>query len=58
VAVTGEKAIVLFDASGKSLGQFAPAQDPQAWWTPFLCPDQRTLVLFDGIRTLHRFELP
>ena len=57
VAVAGEKAIALFDVSGKALGQFAPPREQEALWTPFLSPDQRTLLLFDGIRTLHRFEL-
>ena len=58
VVITGNKGIVLFDASGKLLGQFTPAQNDEAWWTPFLAPDGRGLLLFDGAKTLHRFELP
>ncbi len=56
--ITGTKVIALFDASGKLLGQFIPAQDEKAWWTPFLAPDGHVLLLFDGAKTLHRFELP
>ena len=46
--LTGDKAIVVFDASGKPLGQFIPAQSDEAWWTPFRAPDGRGLLLFDG----------
>ena len=58
VVVALQKAILLFEASGKALGQFTPAKDAEALWTPFLAPDGRRLLLFDGTRTLHRFELP
>ncbi len=58
VVVAGDKAIVLFDASGNALGRINPPPDPGARWTPFLAPDGRGLLLFDGRKTLHRFELP
>ncbi len=57
-AITANKAIVLFDAAGKPFGQFVPAGHENAWWMPFLAPDGRGLLLFDGVRTIHRFELP
>ena len=49
---------MLFEATGKALGQFTPSQEKEAWWTPFLAPEGRGLLLFDGMKTLHRFELP
>lgn len=58
VVVTGTKSIVVFEASGKVLGQFTPSGDPDAWWTPFLAAEDHQLLLFDGKNSLHRFELP
>jgi sugar lactone lactonase YvrE len=57
LVVAGDKAIVLFEASGKALGLITPPPGPGACWTPFLAPDGRALLLFDGRKTLHRFEL-
>jgi hypothetical protein len=58
LAIAEKKAIVLFDATGKPLGQFEPAPNEDAAWTPFFAPGSRELLLFDGVKTLHRFELP
>jgi hypothetical protein len=58
VVLAGEKAIVLFEATGKILGQFTPSQAQGMWWTPFLAPEGHGLILFDGVKTLHHFELP
>jgi hypothetical protein len=58
VAVTGEKGIVLFEASGKAIGRFTPAENEDGAWEPFLAPGGGGLVLFDGAKTLHRYELP
>ena len=58
VVVAEAKAIVLFDASGKTVGRFTPPDGERAAWTPFLAPDGRGLLLFDGAKTLRLFELP
>ncbi len=59
VVVAGARTVVLFEVSGEPVGQFTPARDNnQETWTPFLTPDGDGLLLFDGIRTLHRYELP
>ncbi len=58
VVAIGEKEIVVFDASGKPLGRFTPAEGGEAWWTPFLTRSGRELVLFDGRKSLFRYEVP
>jgi hypothetical protein len=58
VVLTGEKAIVIFDTLGKAIGRFTPLEDEDAAWTPLFGSDSRGLLLFDGKKTLYRFELP
>jgi hypothetical protein len=58
VVIAGEKGTTLFDSSGKAVGRFIPSQDEEASWTPFLAPDGRRLLLFDGTKTFQCFELP
>ncbi len=58
VVVVRGRAIVLFDVAGKALGLFTPLQGQGTWWTPFLPRESRGLLLFDGRKTLYRFELP
>jgi hypothetical protein len=57
IVITGAKAIVLFEASGKVIGQCTPPGDPATSCTPFLTPGGE-LLLYDGVKTLHRFALP
>jgi hypothetical protein len=58
VVLTGEKAIVIFDTLGKAISRFTPLEDEDAAWTPLFGSDSRGLLLFDGKKTLYRFELP
>jgi hypothetical protein len=58
VVAVGETEIVAFDASGRPLGRFTPPKDDEACWTPFLTGSGRELVLFDGRKSLLRYEAP
>jgi hypothetical protein len=58
VVVAGEEDLVFFDLTGKVLGRFNPSPGKKTRWTPFLVPDSRKLLLFDGSKTLQSFELP
>jgi hypothetical protein len=58
VVAIGKKEIVILDASGKPLGRFTPQNSAEVWWTPFLTRSGRELVLFDGRKSLFRYEVP
>jgi len=58
LVVAERKTIVLLEPSGKALGQLTPPGEPDALWTPFLSSGGDQLLLFDGVKTLQRYELP
>ncbi len=58
LAIAEKNVIVFLDDTGKPFGRFEPAPNEDAAWTPFFAPGSRELLLFDGVKTLHRFELP
>ncbi len=58
LVVTVQKEILLFDAKGNAIGRFTPSEKVEGGQAPLLARDGRELLLFDGKKTLHRFELP
>jgi sugar lactone lactonase YvrE len=60
LVVTGKGKVALFDRSGRPVQQFSPVQagNRETWGQPMLRPRERQLLLFDGDRTVYRYELP
>jgi hypothetical protein len=58
VVVAREKEVLCFEPSGKAIWRFTPPGEDNRRLTPFLAPDGRHLLLFDGSNRIDRFELP
>lgn len=60
VAIVEDKAVTLLDSSGQARQRFSPVEGGRdaPFWHPFFAPDGRELLLFDGRRTIIRYELP
>jgi sugar lactone lactonase YvrE len=60
VALGSGNQVALATAAGRVLGVFHPKEgpNPKTNWVPFLRPKQKELWLFDGVSTIHRYQLP